>query len=192
MNCRDFEEIVVQLARGEAKNASALEHAAACAHCAARLASERHVTEALRAYAASSADAGAPERLEGVLLTAFRRTRPAQPVRRTAPQWRAWASALAAGVAVLAVAVGLQPWNPARSGAPAAVEQNEVATEYFPLDYGTDLSALEGAPVVRVELPRTVAASFGLPINPERAAEPVKADLLVGWDGVARAVRFVQ
>jgi hypothetical protein len=98
-------------------------------------------------------------------------------------------------VAVLAIALGLQTRHPAASlvsPAVVAAEPDEVATEYFPLGDGTDLTALEGAPVVRVELPRTVVASFGLPINPERAAEPVKADLVVGWDGVARAVRFVQ
>jgi hypothetical protein len=34
--------------------------------------------------------------------------------------------------------------------------------------------------------------SFGLPVNAERAAEPVTADVVVGVDGVARAIRFVQ
>jgi hypothetical protein len=40
-------------------------------------------------------------------------------------------------------------------------------------------------------LPRRVLVNFGLPMNPDRAAEPVKADVAIGSDGTARAVRFV-
>ena len=56
---------------------------------------------------------------------------------------------------------------------------------------GTDLTALDGAPVVRMQLPRTVLVAFGLPMNPERAEEPINADVVLGPDGIARAVRFV-
>ncbi len=187
MNCREFEEIVVEIARG-ADDAAALAHAADCRQCAARLENERQVTSTLRAYAGHSWDAGAPPRVEGALVAAFRQTNAA---RRPAVRWRAWASALAAGVAVFAIALGLlQPRNPVP--AVAAEEQVEVATDYFPLQYGTDLTALEGAPVIRMEFPRTVLASFGLPMNPQRAAEPVQADVVLGRDGIARAIRFVQ
>lgn len=186
MKCREFEEIVVEIARG-ADNAAAVEHAGDCPRCAARLENERKVTAALRAYAGYSQDAGAPPRVEGALVAAFRQSKAAQ---RPAVQWRAWASALAAGVAVFAIAVGLQPRNPVP--AVVAEEQVEVATDYFPLQYGTDLTALEGAPVIRMEFPRTVLASFGLPMNPQRAAEPVQADVVLGRDGIARAIRFVQ
>jgi hypothetical protein len=46
--------------------------------------------------------------------------------------------------------------------------------------------------MVRVELPRSALVSFGLPMNVERADERIKADVLVGDDGVARAIRFVR
>jgi hypothetical protein len=192
MTCREFEEIVEQLAREEPGEAAALQHAAVCKECAARLASERRVTAALRAYAAGSANAGAPQRVEDALVAAFRRTKAVRPARNYR---RAWISALAAGVAVFAIAVGLLPRDPVQNTLPAAVAiagPDEVTTEYFPLQYGTDLTALDGAPVVRMELPRTVVVSFGLPMNPERAAEPIKADVVLGRDGIARAVRFVQ
>jgi hypothetical protein len=45
---------------------------------------------------------------------------------------------------------------------------------------------------MRVELPRSTLAGFGLPVNMERVNERVKADVLVGPDGQARAIRFVQ
>jgi hypothetical protein len=181
MRCRDLEEIVVQLAKGDADDASALEHAAVCAACAERLASERRVTAAIRAYAANSAGASAPERLEDALLTAFRQMQQVRPARRAAGQWRAWAPALAAGVAVLAIALGIQPVNPVPNFTPPAVTAppSEVATEYFPLQYGTDVAALEGAPVIRVELPRVVVASFGLPVRTSRGELFVKGTLKI-------------
>jgi hypothetical protein len=51
---------------------------------------------------------------------------------------------------------------------------------------------LDDVQVVRVELPRSALQSFGLPVNAERAGERVKADVLLGHDGVARAIRFVR
>ena len=46
--------------------------------------------------------------------------------------------------------------------------------------------------MVRVELPRYAMARFGLPVNMERYDERVKADVWLGADGLARAIRFVQ
>jgi hypothetical protein len=34
--------------------------------------------------------------------------------------------------------------------------------------------------------------SMGLPVNMDRYSERVKADVLLGADGLARAIRFVQ
>ena len=46
--------------------------------------------------------------------------------------------------------------------------------------------------VVRVRLPRSAMRSVGLPVNEDRWMEQVPADVLLGQDGVARAVRFVK
>lgn len=70
-------------------------------------------------------------------------------------------------------------------------EREEITTDFLPLTYG-GLSQMDGGQVVRVEVPRSALQSFGLPINVERAGERVKADVLVGNDGVARAIRFVR
>jgi hypothetical protein len=69
---------------------------------------------------------------------------------------------------------------------------NEIATEFLPLGYASPLSLQDGGQVMRVELPRSALARFGLPVNLERVNERVKADVLVGSDGQARAIRFVQ
>jgi hypothetical protein len=50
----------------------------------------------------------------------------------------------------------------------------------------------EGGRMVRVQLPRLAMASFGLPVHMDRVNEKVKADVLVGVDGLAQAIRFVQ
>ncbi|HEV7859837.1 MAG TPA: hypothetical protein VGO91_14570 [Pyrinomonadaceae bacterium] len=68
----------------------------------------------------------------------------------------------------------------------------EIATDFMPLTYDGGAMAMESGHVVRVELPRTALVSMGLPMNPERAGELVKADVLMGDDGVARAIRFVR
>ena len=70
--------------------------------------------------------------------------------------------------------------------------ERESTTEFLPLTYGSNLAQIEDGQVVRVELPRSALQSFGFPVNAERAGERVKADVLLGHDGVARAIRFVR
>jgi hypothetical protein len=74
----------------------------------------------------------------------------------------------------------------------SAAASDEITTEFLPISYGSNLSQLDDGQVVRVELPRSALQSFGLPVNAERAGERVKADVLLGHDGVARAIRFVR
>jgi hypothetical protein len=75
---------------------------------------------------------------------------------------------------------------------PAVGANEEITTEFLPITYGSNLSQLDDGQVVRVELPRSALQSFGLPVNAERSGERVKADVLLGHDGVARAIRFVR
>jgi hypothetical protein len=51
---------------------------------------------------------------------------------------------------------------------------------------------MERGQLIRVSVPRSMLGSFGFTVNPERAMVPVKADLLVGEDGMARAIRFIK
>lgn len=69
---------------------------------------------------------------------------------------------------------------------------NEIATEFLPVGYASPMSLQDGGQVMRVELPRSALAGFGLPVNMDRVNERVKADVLVGPDGQAQAIRFVQ
>jgi len=69
--------------------------------------------------------------------------------------------------------------------------ETEKATEFIPLMYWPDASGHESARVVRIKVPRATLVSFGLPMNAERAGELVKADVVLGDDGLARAIRFI-
>ena len=68
----------------------------------------------------------------------------------------------------------------------------EIATDFIPLSYMNVASLQDGGPIVRVELPRSALVNFGLPVNMDRYNEKVKADVLLGVDGLAHAIRFVQ
>ena len=69
---------------------------------------------------------------------------------------------------------------------------NEIATDFIPLSYMSAASLQDGGQIVRVQLPRSTLANFGLPVNMDRYNERVKADVLFGVDGRAHAIRFVQ
>jgi hypothetical protein len=79
---------------------------------------------------------------------------------------------------------------PRRLKAGAAAEEREMMTDFIPLVY--DPSPIELGRLVRVRLPRAALVAFGLPVNELRAEEPIQADVLLGDDGLARAVRFVR
>lgn len=68
----------------------------------------------------------------------------------------------------------------------------EIATDFMPVSYGDNLNEIDNGRIVRVEMPRSALAQFGLPVNMDRANERIKADVLIGDDGMARAIRFVR
>ena len=77
--------------------------------------------------------------------------------------------------------------------APDDARDSEIRTEFFPLAYGS-VPTNEGQ-LVRLELPRTALTRFGLGSGDAfeaKSANTVLADVIVGEDGIARAVRFVR
>jgi len=68
----------------------------------------------------------------------------------------------------------------------------EIATDFIPLMNREGIAQMDGGQLMRVELPRSALMSFGLPMDMERATERIKADVVVGNDGLARAIRFVR
>ena len=85
----------------------------------------------------------------------------------------------------------LRPVSPASNPLAANLLSREITTDFLPVTYGSMANLDAGGQIVRVELPRATMASFGLPVNMERADERIKADVLLGVDGLAHAIRFV-
>ena len=69
---------------------------------------------------------------------------------------------------------------------------DRVETEFIPFMAAGHQFPSEQRQFVRVKLPRSALQVFGLPMNMERAREPVQADVMLGEDGRALAVRFVR
>jgi hypothetical protein len=133
--------------------------------------------ERLRELARADAERAAPPRVEAALLSAFRDRHARSRLR--------WWGVAAAVAALVFMALRISTVQP------EIVPPEEVATGFFPLMPGFDPEAVESEPLVRVEIPRSVLASFGLPVDVNRIHVPVEADLVIGDDGMTRAIRFV-
>jgi hypothetical protein len=67
----------------------------------------------------------------------------------------------------------------------------EIATQFILLREGEDLTSMERLSLVRVELPGSAIKEVGIPIVLDLADTTVTADVLLGQDGLARAIRLV-
>ena len=65
----------------------------------------------------------------------------------------------------------------------------EVATEFFPrIDTPPPF---ERGEIMRVVVPASTMRKVGLPVGENHLDDPIQADILVGQEGLARAIRFV-
>ncbi|HKW99037.1 MAG TPA: hypothetical protein VJN43_14955 [Bryobacteraceae bacterium] len=80
--------------------------------------------------------------------------------------------------------------KPARPASHEAPRRAEFMTDFIPVVY--DPTPIQRGQVVRVRLPHAALLAFGLPVNEQHAEESIQADVLLGDDGLARAVRFVK
>jgi hypothetical protein len=149
------------------------------------------LTRALRAVAEDERALGASTKVEVRLLAEAH-------IIVGARRRRAYVAAGALAAALL-FAIAFPVW---RSGTvrPPAVDRagsvessarpapGEDATDFFPLMYSN--VPIEDGHTVRLELPQAALTSFGL--EADDASGTVLADVLVGQDGLARAVRFVR
>ncbi|MEQ1884860.1 MAG: hypothetical protein ABL967_07345 [Bryobacteraceae bacterium] len=66
---------------------------------------------------------------------------------------------------------------------------HEFVTDFYPLL--EPVPPMEHAAILRMRVPASAMQAVGFPVGPERWDEPVQADVLVGEEGMARAIRFV-
>ena len=69
-------------------------------------------------------------------------------------------------------------------------EPREVVTDFFPLM--NPEPAFERGQMLRVQLPAAAMQRVGLPVREEHLGDLVQADVLVGEEGLPRAIRFVR
>ena len=146
---------------------------------------ERKLNQTLRMLA-DAETAEAPRDVELALISAFRGHRKRKAI---------WYWAVSAGVAIMAGAALfalLRPAPPAiRSAQARAAAEPEIA-EFYELPDADAGIPLEHATVVRVQLPVSELRVMGFVTEERSTDERVRADVLVGQDGVTRAVRFLQ
>jgi len=175
---------------------------------------EQELLNALRGLAADG-PRQAPPHVEEFLVGELRR----QSRARHTKMWWSISSvvAIAAGMAVL---IWMRPAPPKSAPLVASVKFPElpqpveplalpVAPKYqairktparpamapvsfYALPSASELPPVETAMVVRVQLPMSSLRLMGLLVSEESSAERIQADVLVGQDGLARGVRFVQ
>ncbi len=130
-----------------------------------------------------------PER-EARLLAAFDAS---QQVSSTSKRGIWWMTGLAAAASLL-VAFAITSVRPLQRGVvsdPVSLQSPAVAFgEFVPWPGTSRLPPLESGELLRVQLPVSVLPSLGL-IPPSTRATSVRADVLVGQDGLTRAVRLV-
>jgi hypothetical protein len=134
--------------------------------------------DALRELAEADALEEAPPHVEQSLRASFRARSGRQRRARRASWW------LAAAAATLAV------WSAIRGAPPdPAATANDAA--FLPLVEGEPFAELDAVQVMRVRLPRSALAHLG---GAPAAADTgsVDAQVILGQDGVARAIRFVE
>jgi len=211
MNCQEFWNSMPLLADAEAL--ANHEHLAQCPACVARLRSQLALKKGLRAVAVQMSRVQAPPQVEARLLAAFRaHTGMAagypQSVRAGA-RWIpifTWATAAAALFAIAVFLIGgSQPdsASPAVSRGvelaaawmPAAIETEGASlvaeSGFIPLPNAAQIGQNEDVNLVRVEVPRSAMIALGYDVKPGQASESVEADVMLGNDGLARAVRFL-
>ena len=98
---------------------------------------------------------------------------------------------MAASVAVvLSLEHRPQP-EPPTSSAAVSEDVRESEQPFVPIPYVTPLGAYERAEIVRMEVPVAALIAAGLPMRTTDPGARAEADVVVGQDGRARAVRLI-
>jgi hypothetical protein len=129
----------------------------------------------------------APDALEGTLTDRFRTTRPAASRPRL---W--WMPPFALAATIALVSWMIRGPVPEGEGLVALAPPTQADAGPFLALRPLDRIALEpGTTVVATEFPRALLADWGLPVSPDRAGEPVRAEMLYSRDGEPLAVRLL-
>jgi hypothetical protein len=135
------------------------------------------------------ADMRAPD-MEAALRARFRKTKPAAGRPRL---WWMPPLALAATIALTSWMIrGPMPDSQSLvSLAPPTSTLEGDPGPFLALQPLERIAAERGTRMVTTEFPRALLADWGLPVSPDRAGEPVRAEMLYSADGEPLAVRLL-
>lgn len=144
-------------------------------------------TKAMDHLRAESENANAPAEIERALLSEFDRVQH----RKRRWLWIVSGGAIAASIAVaLIFSVREHPSAPVPAATVAEdVQQSEQP--FVPIPYVTPLGAYERAEIVRVEVPVAALIAAGFSMRTTDPGARAEAEVMVGQDGRARAVRLI-
>jgi hypothetical protein len=156
------------------------DHLTACADCRASLAKLRDISGGIDQYSTDLFDPP-PAGRRRALVAALER--PAGSARR-----RIYAPLAMAASVLLAVSISLTIHQPQ---APPMAQPRVSADSFIALPYSNENLSSAGAVVMQVEVPRSAVALAGMPVSDGPAERTVKAEVVVGADGLARGIRFL-
>ena len=190
-NCREWVAAVVEFARtGSEEVAGVREHLQDCSNCRARWEDERRVTSDLRVLRDAAHLRKPSEARHNQILREFDLVR-----RRSARPSLKWALA-AAAVVLLAIGVVELPRlhrTPLVAQLNVGQENSEPdsdASDFVDVPYAPPLAAGEFVSVVRTQLQPAALARMGIAVDLGYPND-IAADVMVGEDGLPRAVRLV-
>jgi hypothetical protein len=181
----------------------ALDHLGVCPGCAARFERQQRLAVELHRLGTELRGLAAPAGVERRIVAGFRARAELLPVGRQAGMWwtiGSWAAALVVTVGIaIFLAGGRQPERterqPRRATQFATVEApvTPPAEEdgFIPLPNVEGFAANEPVNLVRMEIPRATLIALGVEMSADEPEEPVEADVMLGADGMARAVRVL-
>jgi hypothetical protein len=209
MTCAERIAELVECARYEIEPRRGLQaHLSNCARCAERWDAERQLTNRFRSIRRAAESWPVPDEQRQVLLSRFALVHPAKhPGRASVGSW-IWAFGAAAAL-LLAIYVGHLAGTRSRPPHSPAVRIHRVRpNETVLYEASTDASALSSddfiavpyaQPLAQGEIVRVVhtdlypqaLASLGISVDPQSAGDTA-ADVVVGEDGIPRAVRITE
>ena len=204
ISCNAARLILVQIGRNNLLDsklrASALEHTRECRECGIRLTNERMLSAGLGMLADEHSDLVPPPALQAALMAKYQQQFARRQKVRTL--WRA----VAAAAACLAL-VTLGPLvtrgklqsiaSETRTPELIALDADSTSADatttdpFIAIPYAEPLAPYERAELQRVKLTRGTLLAMGLPTDVPDADEPMNAELMVGEDGIPRAVRIL-
>jgi hypothetical protein len=129
----------------------------------------------------------APDSIEQALLERFRKQK--RPASRPRLWWMP-PLALAAAVAIVSWMVRAPLTAPQLASVASAAVESDPGP-FLALKPLERIALEPGTTVVSAEFPRALLADWGLPVSPDRAGEPVRAEMLYSAEGEALAVRLL-